>query len=106
MMAVWFLSSSVAQFIGGKIAALTGAETVGGQVLDPGAALHTSLYWFVRIGWAGIAAGALFIALSPFLKHWAHGVNDPASHVAPEPIAPTPDGERQSVSPQIMRGES
>jgi hypothetical protein len=26
-------------------------------------------------------------------------------HVAPEPIAPTPDGERQSVSPAIVRGE-
>ncbi len=106
MMAVWFLSSSIAQFVGGKIAALTGAETVGGQVLDPAGALHTSVYWFARIGWAGIGAGALFIVLSPFLKHWAHGINEPVSHVAPEPIAPTVDGERQDVSPSAIRGES
>jgi POT family proton-dependent oligopeptide transporter len=95
MMAVWFLASSIAQFVGGKIAALTGAETVGGQVLDPAAALHTSLYWFVRIGWAGIGAGALFIVLSPFLKHWAHGINEPSP--APEPMVP------QGASPAAAR---
>jgi POT family proton-dependent oligopeptide transporter len=93
MMAVWFLASSIAQFIGGKIAAMTGTETVGGQVLDPAAALHTSLYWFVRIGWAGIGAGALFVVLSPFLKHWAHGINEPA----PEPLAP------ETPSPAVAR---
>jgi POT family proton-dependent oligopeptide transporter len=94
MMAVWFLASSIAQFIGGKIAAMTGTETVGGQVLDPAAALHTSLFWFVRIGWAGIGAGALFVVLSPFLKHWAHGINDPAPE---EPIIP------ESPSPAVAR---
>jgi POT family proton-dependent oligopeptide transporter len=85
MMAVWFLSSSIAQFVGGKIAAMMGSDTVGGQVLDPAAALHTSVYWFERIGWAGIAFGALFIVASPFIKHWAHDVNDPAAHA--EPVA-------------------
>ena len=96
MMAVWFLASSIAQFIGGKLAALTGTETVGGQVLDPAAALHTSLYWFVRIGWAGIAAGALFIVLSPFLKHWAHGINDPVPADPLVPETPSPAVARQS----------
>ena len=28
------------------------------------------------------------LALSPFLKHWAHGVNDAANHPRPEPTAP------------------
>ena len=87
MMAVWFLSSSIAQFVGGKIASLMGTATVGGQVMDPKAALATSIFWFERIGWAGIAAGAVFIVLSPFLKHWAHGINEPPapSMVAEEP---------------------
>ena len=76
LMAVWFLSSSWAQYIGGWIAALAGTETVGGQVLDPARALATSIEVFNIIGWVGIGFGVLFFALSPFLKHWAHGVNE------------------------------
>jgi POT family proton-dependent oligopeptide transporter len=97
MMAIWFLSSSIAQFVGGKIAALAGTETVGGQVLDPKAAFDSSMHIFNLIGWAGIASGVAFVVLSPFLKHWAHGINEPASDT-PEPIAPTPDGERAGAN--------
>ncbi len=106
MMAVWFLAASIAQFVGGKIAALAGTQTVGGQVLDSRLALMSSLHMFKAIGLWGIGFGVAFIALSPWLKRWAHGVNDPASHVAPEPIAPTVDGELQAVSPATVRGES
>jgi POT family proton-dependent oligopeptide transporter len=105
MMAVWYAAVSIAQFVGGKIAALTSSETVGGQVLDPHAALAASLGVFQKLGWAGIGAGVVFIALSPFLKKWAHGVNDARNHVAPEPIAPTVDGELLSVSPSVVRAE-
>ena len=105
MMAVWFLSSSIAQFVGGKIAALAGTETVGGQVLDPSAALQSSVKIFNLLGLWGIGIGVAFIVLSFFIKHWAHGADDHASPVAPEPIAPTPDGERQAVSPAIVREE-
>lgn len=76
LMAVWFLSSSWAQYIGGWIAALAGAETVGGQVLDPAAALAGSLEVFQIIGWVGVGFGVLFFAISPFIKHWAHGVTE------------------------------
>lgn len=106
MMAVWFLASSIAQFVGGKIAGLMGTETVGGQVLDAHAALETSLDGFNKLGWAGVGAGVLFIAASFFIKGWANGANDPSGHVQPEPIAPTLDGERQAVSPATIRGDS
>jgi POT family proton-dependent oligopeptide transporter len=84
MMAVWFLSSSIAQFVGGRIAGLMGTETVGGQVLDPKAALETSLQGFNTLGWAGVACGGVLIVLSFLIKHWAHGVNEAANH-PPEP---------------------
>jgi proton-dependent oligopeptide transporter, POT family len=103
MMAVWFLSSSIAQFVGGIIAGLAGTETVGGQVLDPAAALRSSLEVFEMLGWWGIGLGVVFIVASFFIKHWAHGVNDPASHPQPEPIAPVLDGERQAVNPAAVR---
>ena len=87
MMAVWFLSSSIAQFIGGKIASLAGTETVGGQVMDPKGALQTSLHMFQTIGLVGIAFGAAFILASPFIKHWAHEVGESGGE-APDTHAP------------------
>ena len=73
MMAVWFLSSSIAQLVGGRIAGLMGTETVGGQVLDPAAALATSLDGFGKLGWVGVACGVVFVLASFFIKQWAHG---------------------------------
>jgi len=105
MMATWFLSSSVAQYVGGIIAGLAGTETVGGQVTDPALALKTSLAVFHMLGLWGVGIGAGFIVLSFFIKHWAHGVNDPASHPQPEPLAPVLDGERQAVSPATVRAD-
>lgn len=88
MMAVWFLASSIAQFVGGKIAGLTGTDSVGGQVLDPKLALATSLHVFSLIGWAGIAFGVLFLVLSPFIKGWAHEVGAPATEPPFDPTQP------------------
>jgi len=92
MMAVWFLSSSIAQYVGGIIAGSLGTETVGGQVLDPAGALATSVEGFKWLGIAGVAVGVIFIAVSFLIKHWAHGANDASGHAAPEV-----DGERQSM---------
>ncbi|MGA0608207.1 peptide MFS transporter [Phenylobacterium sp. VNQ135] len=103
MMAVWFLSSSVAQYVGGWIAGMAGTHTVGGQVTDPAASLAASLKVFNMLGLWGMGIGVAFVVLSFFIKHWAHGVNDPAGHAQPEPIAPVLDGERQAVSPAAIR---
>jgi POT family proton-dependent oligopeptide transporter len=105
LMAVWFLASSAAQYLAGLVAKLTSAETVAGQVLDPGKALATYVTTFRDIGVAGFAIGVLLLIASPWLKRLAHGVNDAANHPAPEPFAPTPDGERQAVNPQIVRDD-
>jgi POT family proton-dependent oligopeptide transporter len=83
MMAVWFLASSIAQFVGGKIAGIAGTETVGGEVLDPGAALATSISVFEKLGWGGIIAGALFLVASFFIKGWSNGANDASNHPGP-----------------------
>jgi len=84
MMAVWFLSSSIAQYVGGIIAGHAGTETVGGQVVDAGAALRSSLEVFSQLGLWGIGIGAAFIVISFFIKGWAHGVNDPDNHPGPD----------------------
>jgi POT family proton-dependent oligopeptide transporter len=108
MMAVWFLSSSIAHMIAGRIAAAAGTETVGGQVLDPRAALNSSIESFNMLGWWGVGIGAAFIAGSFFIKHWAHGADGAHSEgekEAPVGVAPTVDGERQVTSPAALRNE-
>jgi POT family proton-dependent oligopeptide transporter len=104
-MAMWFLGTSAAEFIGGLIAALAGTATAGGQVLDPGLALRTSLKVFGTIGWVAVAFGAVFLLLAPVIRHWAHPVGDPGAPPQPEPIAPTLDGERQAVNPAAIRAD-
>jgi POT family proton-dependent oligopeptide transporter len=83
MMAVWFLASSIAQYVGGFIAGFAGTETVGGEVLDPALALETSLNVFEKLGYAGLIAGAVFIVLSFLIKGWSHGANDASNHPGP-----------------------
>jgi POT family proton-dependent oligopeptide transporter len=92
MMAVWFLASSAAQYIGGFIAQMAGTETVGGQVLNPAGALATSVGVFNVIGWVGVGFGVLFLLLSLVISKWSHGVNDASNHPATEI-----DGERQAM---------
>ncbi len=93
VMAVWMLATSAAQFLAGKIAQMTAVETVAGQVLDPGKALATYAHVYSLIGWFGIGAGVVMMALSPFLKHWANEVKWVGGH-PPEPVAHPVDVER------------
>jgi POT family proton-dependent oligopeptide transporter len=77
VMATWFLSSAGAQALGAQIAKLTATETVGGQVLDPAAALRTYVEVFQMLGWGAIGLGVLLGAASFWLRKLAHkGVVD------------------------------
>jgi POT family proton-dependent oligopeptide transporter len=96
MLATWFLGTSGAQLLAARIAQLTASETIGGQVLDAGKSLATYVHVFTLIGSAGLAAGVLFLVLSPFLKHWAHGASD--TH-------PRPDREPEQLSPAGAQAE-
>ncbi len=75
MMGVWFLSSAMAQYVGGIIAQFASTETVGGQVLNAQVSLNTYLGVFETIGLAGIASAVLLLLLWPLLKRGMHGIN-------------------------------
>lgn len=83
MMATWFLASSIAQALQAQIAKLTAAETVGGQVLDPHAALATYVQVFQQIGWVAIGIGVALGLASPLLNRLAH----------PRPVLPGGEAE-------------
>jgi proton-dependent oligopeptide transporter, POT family len=72
MMATWFLASSIAQALAAQIAKLTAQETVGGQVLDPQAALQTYVQVFNQVGWWSIWIGVGLGVISPLLAKLAH----------------------------------
>jgi POT family proton-dependent oligopeptide transporter len=89
VMATWFLSSAGAQALGAQIAKLTAAETVGGQVLDPGAALRTYVEVFQMLGWGAIGIGVALGVASLWLRKLAHkGVADVGQRGGePRPVA-------------------
>ena len=74
MMGVWFLSSSMAQYVGGIIAQSAAVTTVGGTVTNPGESLRTYVSVFQTIGIWGCAIGVGLLILSPLLKRFMHGV--------------------------------
>jgi len=76
VMAVWYMALAMANLFGGWIAAIASTETIGGQVLNPAAAMTQSLLVFKVIGLVAIGIGVLFLVLAPFLKKWSHGSDD------------------------------
>ena len=75
MMGVWFLSISVAQYVGGAVAQVASVETVGGEVTNLRVSLETYAGVFQTIGLISAAIGLVLLAVSPLLKRWMHGVN-------------------------------
>jgi POT family proton-dependent oligopeptide transporter len=75
MMGVWFLSISVAQYVGGIVAQMASVETVGGEVTNLSVSLATYTGVFQTIGLASAAIGGVLLLLSPLIKKWMHGVD-------------------------------
>ncbi len=74
MMGCWFLASAAGNYVSGQIAAMTGSDTVGGEVVDAGAALANYTEVYSAAGWYSIGFGVLAMLLAPILKHFMHGV--------------------------------
>ncbi len=74
MMGVWFLSISVAQYVGGIVAQVASVETVGGQVTNMQVSMETYTGVFWTIGLYSVGIGVVLLVLSPLIKRWMHGV--------------------------------
>ncbi|MEQ8313773.1 MAG: peptide MFS transporter [Gammaproteobacteria bacterium] len=74
MMGCWFLASAAGNYVSGTIAAMTGSDTVGGEVVDAGAALARYMDVYSTAGWYSIGAGALALLVAPLLKYFMHGI--------------------------------
>ncbi len=68
MMGVWFVSSAVAQYVGGIVAQFAAVDTVGGEVTNLESSLNTYIGVFKMIGYAGILFAIVLLVLAPFLN--------------------------------------
>lgn len=74
MMGCWFLASALGNYVSGTIAAMTGSDTVGGEVTDPAAALATYMEVYSTAGWYSIGIGIAAMLIVPLLKRFMHGI--------------------------------
>jgi POT family proton-dependent oligopeptide transporter len=51
---------------------MTGSATIGGEIVDPAAALQNYMDVYQSAGLYSIAAGLLTLALVPIIKHYMH----------------------------------
>ena len=79
MMAIWFLASAWAQWLGGVLAQMTATETVAGAVLDPAASLATYVSVFQSVGFWAVGVGLVLIVRSGRLSKLSHGADETLS---------------------------
>ncbi|MBV8972107.1 MAG: peptide MFS transporter [Sphingomonadaceae bacterium] len=75
MMGMWFLSISVAEYVGGIVAQGASVDTVGGQVTNLKLSLDTYAGVFQTIGFWAVVIGGILLAGSFLLKRLMHGVD-------------------------------
>jgi len=85
IMATWFLGSAWAGYVAALIARLTAAQTVAGQVLDPGAALQNYIAVFSSVAMWGAILGVVVLLLSPFLGRLDKPIDEPRAAPTPAP---------------------
>lgn len=73
-MGAWFLSFAIANYVGGKIATLTGGHSDSGEVLSAAEGLDKYLSVFTTIGLVLLGISVLIMLINRPLKKLMHGV--------------------------------
>ncbi len=73
-MGAWFLSFAIANYVGGKIATLTGGHGDSGEALSAAEGLDKYISVFTNIGFVLIAIAVLIAILNKPIKKLMHGV--------------------------------
>jgi len=74
-MGAWFLYSGLGNYLSGVIAQTTGAETIGGQLIDVVAAKATYADVYTQVGYLSLAVAVVMLALSPLIRKMMHGAD-------------------------------
>ena len=74
-MGAWFLYTGLGIYLSGVIAQTTGAETIGGQLIDVVAAKATYADVYTQVGYLSLAVAVVMLALSPIIRKMMHGAD-------------------------------
>ncbi|MEZ5939379.1 MAG: peptide MFS transporter [Hyphomonadaceae bacterium] len=69
-MGAWFLYTGLSNSLAGVIAGSTGAETIGGQIIDAAAAKANYAGVYTNVAYVAIAVALLMFLISPIIKKW------------------------------------
>ncbi|MES2606675.1 MAG: oligopeptide:H+ symporter [Pseudomonadota bacterium] len=74
-MGAWFLYTGFADYLAGVIAATTGAETIGGQLVDVAAAKATYISVYSEVGYLSLAVALGMLVIAPFIRKLMRGAD-------------------------------
>ena len=67
-MGAWFLYSGLSNYLAGVIARTTGAETIGGQLIDVASAKAGYVDVYTKVGYIALGIALLMLLISPVIK--------------------------------------
>ncbi len=70
MMGTWFLYSGLSNSLSGVIASSTGAETIGGKIINVAAAKAGYAHVYTNVGYVALGVAVFMFVISPLIKKW------------------------------------
>lgn len=70
IMGTWFLYTGLSNSLAGVIASSTGAETIGGQIIDATAAKANYAAVYTNVAYVALGIAVLMLLLTPLIKRW------------------------------------
>jgi len=74
-MGAWFLYSGLANYLAGVIGEATGAETIGGQLVDVAAAKATFAAVYSQVGYISLGVALVMLLVAPLIRRMMHGAD-------------------------------
>ncbi len=70
IMGTWFLYTGLSNSLAGVIASSTGAETIGGKIIDAAAAKASYVEVYTNVAYVAFGVAAVMLLVSPIVKKW------------------------------------
>lgn len=75
IMGTWFLYTGLSNSLAGVIASSTGAETIGGQIVDAAAAKASYASVYTNVAYVAMGVAVVMLLISPLIKKWMKGAS-------------------------------
>ncbi|VAV87083.1 Di-tripeptide/cation symporter [hydrothermal vent metagenome] len=72
IMGTWFLYTGLSNSLAGVIASSTGAETIGGKIIDATSAKAGYAAVYTNVAYVALGIAVVMLLISPIIKKWMH----------------------------------